>query len=208
MHILHIISSPRKSASASIQLGMGIIEKLQAAYPGSTVQVRDLATQPFPHLEEAKLQSFYTPPVDRTPAQQEAARHSDEAIAEIQEADILVIGAPLYNFGIPSTLKAWIDHIVRAGITFRYVDNAPLGLIQGKKVYVAMASGGIYSEGPTAAYDFVAPYLVATLGFIGLTDVRVVRVEGTALPGVKDTALEKALASVDIPALEDAASER
>ena len=198
MNILHIISSPRKAASLSIQLGNGIIDKLQAAHPGSTVQVRDLATQPFPHLEEAKLQSFFTPAESRTPEQHEAARHSDEAIAEIQAADIIVVGAPLYNFGIPSTLKAWVDHIVRAGITFRYVDNAPQGLVAGKKVYVALASGGIYSAGPSAGYDFVAPYLTAVFGFIGMTDVTVVRVEGSAIPGVQDTALEKGLASVHV----------
>ncbi|WP_046247121.1 FMN-dependent NADH-azoreductase [Hymenobacter terrenus] len=200
MHILHIISSPRKAASFSIQLGDGIIEKLQAANPGSTVQVRDLASSPFPHLEEAKLQSFFTPAESRTPEQREAARHSEEAIAEIQQADVIVIGAPLYNFGIPSTLKAWIDHISRAGITFHYVDGAPQGLITGKKVYVALSSGGIYSEGPAAGYDFVAPYLKAILGFLGITDVTVVRVEGVAIPGVQDTALQKALDSVSIAA--------
>jgi FMN-dependent NADH-azoreductase len=193
MHILHIISSPRKGASASIQLGNGILEQLQAINPGSTVQVRDLASNPFPHLEEAKLQSFFTPAESRTPEQQEAARHSDEAIAEVQAADVIVIGAPLYNFGIPSTLKAWIDHIARAGITFRYTESGPEGLIKGKKVYVAMSSGGIYSEGPSASYDFVAPYLQAVLGFLGMTDVTVIRAEGLALPGVQDTAVQKAL---------------
>lgn len=195
MNILHIISSPRKGASASIQLGNGIIEKLQTTNPGSTVKVRDLATHPFPHLEEAKLQSFFTPAEGRTPEQQEAARHSDEAIQEIKEADVIVIGAPLYNFGVPSTLKAWVDHIARAGITFQYVDNAPQGLVTGKKVYVAMSSGGVYSEGPSAGYDFVAPYLKAVLGFLGMTDVTVVRAEGLAIPGVQDTAVQKALGS-------------
>jgi len=194
MHILHIISSPRKAASDSIKLGNGIIERLRAAYPGSTVQVRDLATDPFPHLEEAQLQSFYTPAAQRTPAQQVAARHSDEAIAEVMQADIIVIGAPLYNFGIPSTLKAWIDHVVRAGITFKYVDNQPVGLVTGKQAYVAVASGAVYSEGFMKPYDFVVPYLQTVLGFIGITDLNVVRVEGTAIPGVQNTAFEKALA--------------
>ncbi|MGI4866465.1 MAG: FMN-dependent NADH-azoreductase [Janthinobacterium lividum] len=198
MQILHIISSPRKGASASIQLGNGIVEKLQAANPGSTVLVHDLATHPFPHLEEAKLQSFFTPAESRTPEQAAAAKHSDDAIAEVQAADVIVIGAPLYNFGIPSTLKAWVDHIARAGITFKYVDGAPQGLITGKKVYVAMASGGIYSEGPSAGYDFVAPYLKAVLGFLGMTDVTVVRAEGLAIPGVQDTAVQKGLDSVTV----------
>lgn len=200
VNILHIISSPRKGASASIQLANGIIEKLQAAHPGSSVKVHDLATNPFPHLEEAKLQSFFTPAESRTPEQAAAAKHSDDAIQEVKDADIIVIGAPLYNFGIPSTLKAWIDHIARAGITFKYVDGAPQGLITGKKVYVAMASGGIYSEGPSAGYDFVAPYLKAVLGFLGMTDVTVVRAEGLAIPGVQDTAVQKGLDSVTITA--------
>lgn len=193
MRILNIISSPRGAASFSIKLGHGIVDKLQAANPGSTVQVHDLATKPFPHLEEAKLQSLFTPAESRTPEQQEAARHSDDAIREIQEADAIVIGAPLYNFGIPSTLKAWIDHIARAGITFRYTEAGPEGLVKGKKVYLAVSSGGVYSEGPYAAYDFVVPYLKAVLGFLGMTDVTVVRVEGTATPGAGETALAKAL---------------
>jgi FMN-dependent NADH-azoreductase len=203
VNILHIISSPRKGASASIQLANGIIEKLQAAHPGSNVTVHDLATNPFPHLEEAKLQSFFTPAESRTPEQQAAVKHSDDAIQEINDADILVIGAPLYNFGIPSTLKAWVDHIARAGITFRYTADGPEGLIKGKKVYVAMSSGGVYSEGPSAGYDFVAPYLKAVLGFLGMTDVTVIRAEGLAIPGVQDTAVQKGLDSVNISA-EDA----
>ncbi|RZK26535.1 MAG: FMN-dependent NADH-azoreductase [Hymenobacter sp.] len=200
MNILNVISSPRKGASASIQLADGIIDKLQAAHSGSNVVVRDLATNPFPHLEEAKLNALFTPAESRTPEQSAAAKHSDDAIQEIKDADVIVIGAPLYNFGIPSTLKAWVDHIARAGITFKYVDGAPQGLITGKKVYVAMASGGIYSEGPSAGYDFVAPYLKAVLGFLGMTDVTVVRAEGLAIPGVQDTAVQKGLDSVTITA--------
>lgn len=198
MNILNVISSPRGDQSFSIKLADGIIEKLQEANPGVTVTTRDLATNPFPHLEAAKLQSLFTPAPDRTPEQQEAAKHSDDAISEVQAADVIVIGAPLYNFGIPSVLKAWIDHICRAGITFKYVDGAPQGLVTGKKVYVAMASGGIYSEGPAAGYDFVAPYLKAVLGFIGITDVTVVRVEGVSIPSEQATALEKALGSVSV----------
>ena len=155
MRILHVISSPRGDASFSIKLGNGIIDKLKAANPGSTVTVRDLATNPFPQLEAAKLQSWSTAAPDRTPAQHEAVKHSDDAIAEVQAADVLVVDAPLYNFNVPSTLKAWIDHIVRAGITFQYVDGKPKGLIEGKKVYVAMASGNIYSEGAYTGYDFI-----------------------------------------------------
>ena len=198
MRILHVISSPRGDASFSIKLGNGIIDKLKAANPGSTVTVRDLATNPFPQLEAAKLQSWSTAAPDRTPAQHEAVKHSDDAIAEVQAADVLVVDAPLYNFNVPSTLKAWIDHIVRAGITFQYVDGKPKGLIEGKKVYVAMASGNIYSEGAYTGYDFIPPYLKAVFGFIGMTDVTVARAEGAAIPGVQDAAVQKGLDSVHV----------
>jgi FMN-dependent NADH-azoreductase len=196
--ILNIVSSPRGGASYSIQLADAIIAKLQAAYPGSMVKTVDLARKRWPHLEEAHLTSFFTPVEHHTDKDKEAIRHSDEAIKDIREADILVIGAPMYNFSIHSTLKAWIDHIVRSGITFSYSDKGPEGLVVGKKVYVALASGGIYSEGPARAMDFIEPYLRAILGFIGLKDVTFFRVEGLALPGVKDTALEKAIAEIHI----------
>lgn len=196
MNILHLISSPRKGASYSIQLGNALVGKLETAHPGSTVKVHDLASTPFPHLEEVHLQSFFTPAENRTPVQQEAIHHSDEAIAELMAADVIVIGAPLYNFGISSTLKAWIDHIARAGITFRYSPSGPEGLVKGKKIYLAVSSGGIYSEGPTAGYDFVVPYLKTVLGFLGMTDVMVVRAEGTSIPDLQATTVEKGLESV------------
>jgi FMN-dependent NADH-azoreductase len=196
MNILHIISSPRGAASFSIQLGNVLVEKLLVAHPGSTVQVHDLTNQPFPHLEEVHLQSFNTPAEQRTPDLQTAVRHSDEAIAELMAADIIVIGAPFYNFGIASTLKAWIDHIVRIKVTFNYSATGPEGLVKGKKVYVAASSGGIYSEGPMANADFSVPYLKYVLGALGMTDVTVVRVEGTAIPGVQDTALANAIARI------------
>jgi FMN-dependent NADH-azoreductase len=197
-NILHIISSPRGDASLSIKLGNAIIEKIQTAYPGSTVTERNLATNHFPHLEEAQLTSFFTPAENRTPENIAAIEHSENAINEIEDADILVIGAPLYNFGIPSALKAWIDHIVRVGRTFKYDATGREGLIKGKKVYVALASGGIYSDGPMKEMEFIEPYLRAILGFIGLTDIAVFRVEGSAIPGVQDTALEKGIGSIHL----------
>lgn len=200
MHILHLISSPRAGASFSIRLGNGLVQKLQAAYPGSTVRVHDLATNPFPHLEESHLDAFNAPVQAHSPAQQAAVRHSDEAIEELRWADTIVIGVPMYNFNIPSTLKAWIDHIARARITFRYTAGGPEGLVLGKKVYLAASSGGIYSKGPGAANDFGVPYLKNVLGFLGMRDVTVVRVEGTKIPGVQDEALEKALNSFVIEA--------
>lgn len=191
--ILHIISSPRGDASMSIKLGNAIIEKLQAAYPDSHVKEHDLLKDRFPHLDEMHIASFFTPEENRSAQNKEAIRPSDEAIQEITDADIIVIGTPLFNFGIPSSLKAWIDHIARAGVTFKYDKNGPEGLVKGKKVYVAMASGGIYSDGPMASYDFAVPYLRSDLGFLGMTDITVYRVEGTMIPTIQDTALEKAV---------------
>lgn len=196
--ILHIISSPRNGDSFSIKLGNAVIEKIQAAYPGSTVKESNLVKTHFPHLEEAHLSSFFTPAESRTPENWAAVKHSDEAIQDIQNADIIVIGAPIYNFNIHSTLKAWIDHIARAGITFKYGENGPVGLVESKKVYIALASGGVYSEGPMQSFDFVEPYLKTILGFIGLTDVTVFRVEGTAIPDLKDAALEKGISSIHL----------
>lgn len=196
MQILHIISSPRGADSYSTRLSQGIIDKLLTAHPGSTVIVRDLAKNPFPHLEEAYLQSIFTPIESRSPQQQESVRHSDEAIAEVLAADVLVIGCPFYNFGITSSLKSWLDHLTRANITFRYTPTGPEGLITGKKVYVALSSGGIYSEGPMQAYDFAAPYLHWMLGFLGMRDVTVARAEGVKLPEFQETALQKGLDSV------------
>ena len=182
----------------SIKLGNAIIEKIKAEYPGSTVKESNLITQQFPHLEEAHLASFFTPAESRTPANIEAIKHSDEAIQEIRDADIVVIGAPLYNFSIHSSLKAWIDHIVRSGVTFKYDENGPEGLLKGKKVYIALASGWVYSDGPMQSFDFVEPYLKHILSFIGLADISVFRVEGSAIPGIQDTALEKGISSIHL----------
>jgi FMN-dependent NADH-azoreductase len=197
--ILHIISSPRGEASFSIRLGRSIIEKIVTANPGSTVKENILVNKQFPHLEEAQITSYFTPPENRTSQNLEALHHSDEAIQEILAADILVIGAPMYNFSIPSTLKAWIDHIVRAGITFKYDGNGPKGMVENKKVYLAVASGGIYSEGQMKPYDFVTPYLQSVLGFIGISDITVVRAEGTSIPVIKDLAIEKAVNQIFLP---------
>lgn len=194
--ILHIISSPRGAESFSIKLGKAIVEKLLAAHPGSTVNEINLVEQQFPHLEESHITSFFTPPESRSEALLEAVKHSDEAIAALQQADIIVIGAPMYNYSIHSSLKAWLDHIIRRGVTFRYDENGLHGLLENKKVYIAETSGGIYSEGPMKVNDFVEPYLKAVLGHIGLTDVTVYRVEGTALPGFKDDALRKGIESI------------
>ena len=197
--ILHIISSPQGEASVSRKLGNAIIEKIQAKYPGSTVNERDLTTNVFPHLDRAQIGSWFTPAENHSSEQAELIKVSNDAIAEMQEADIYVIGAPFYNFAIPSTLKAYLDHIARPGITFRYDENGqPEGFLKNKKAYIATASSGVYSEGAFQSFDFVSPYLKFLLGFLGITDVSFVRAEGLRMEGIKETAFEKGVESIAI----------
>ncbi|NHA05922.1 FMN-dependent NADH-azoreductase [Mucilaginibacter sp. HC2] len=197
-HILHLKSSIQGEASYSVKLGHTIVEKIQGKYPDSTLDELNLADIEMPHLNPAVLRAFFIPKDQQTAAEKESIHLSDELVKQLFAADILVIGAPLINFTIHSALKAWIDHITRAGITFGYGENGPVGKVTGKKVYVAMSSGGVYSEGPGKANDFVAPYLKAFLGFLGMTDLTVFRVEGLKVPGVKEHAMKKAIESIKI----------
>lgn len=185
--------------SNTINLQNAVIEKLIARHPEASVVTRDLSKQRYPHLAEANIAAFFAPGQTDTPEYKEAIRNSDEAISEVENADIIVIGAPMYNFSVPSALKAWIDHIIRIGKTFYYDETGmPQPMISGKKVYVAMSSGGIYSDGPMKTFDFVDPYLRAVLGFIGLTDIKTFRVEGISIPGMKETALQTAIENVAV----------
>jgi len=197
-NVLHINSSARTSGSLSRQLSSEFVAKWKAANPADTIVERDLAASPVPHLTEQMIGAYFTPAEQRNAEQAFAIKTSDTLVAEVQAADIIVIGAAMYNFSITSTLKAWIDHIARAGVTFKYTETGPVGLLTGKKVYVVTATGGVYSEGPAAGYDFVAPYLRAVLGFVGLTDVSFIRAEGVALgeQAVTDT-VTKARTTID-----------
>ncbi|MCF6404595.1 NAD(P)H-dependent oxidoreductase [Chitinophaga filiformis] len=196
--ILHLISSIQGNESYSYKLSNAIVNKVIEKYPGSTVEEVNLNDQQIPHLNPVILQSMFTPGDQLTDEGRESIRYSNEAVKQLLASDIIVIGAPLYNLTIPTTLRAWGDHITRAGVTFGYSENGPVGMVTGKKVYIAMSSGGIYSEGPLKGNDFVAPYLKAFLGLLGMTDVTVFRAEGVKLPGVKEHALEKGIASIYI----------
>lgn len=195
--ILNVISSPRGEASFSNKLGNAIIEKILKEHPESVITTHDLNKSKYPHVEASHIEAFYTPIEKHTAENREAIKQSDEAIKEIMDADIIVINAPMWNFSVPSILKAWIDHISRAGVTFAYGEKGPVGLVKGKKVYVIIASGGVYSEGPAKAFDFVEPYLKSFLGFLGMTDVMTYRVEGLSIPGNMETAFQKALDNVN-----------
>ena len=136
---------------------------------------RDVGANPLPHLTEELIGAFFTPADQRTAEQAELVQRSDQLIAELQAADVLVLGVPMYNFGIPSTLKSYFDHIARAGVTFRYTANGPEGLVKGKKAYVLAARGGLYQGTPK---DSQTAYLRDFLGFIGISDVEFVYAEG------------------------------
>jgi FMN-dependent NADH-azoreductase len=194
-NILHVISSPSGENSVSIKLGNAIVEKLLSEYPGSNVTEINVAKDPFPHLEENLIRVTRSA---AAPSEDEALIRSNNAVRQVQEADIIVIGVPLFNFGIPSTLKSWLDNIVRPGVAFTYSEKGVQGLITGKQVYLAVASGAIYSEGPMKDYDFAAPYLEKVFGFIGVTDITTVRAEGVNMPNLKDLALQKAIDSIAV----------
>jgi FMN-dependent NADH-azoreductase len=197
-HILHLKSSIQGELSYSIKLGEAIVDAIKDKYPDSTVEELDLVGIDIPHLKPEVLRTFFMPTDQLNEEEKGLIFLSDHLVKQLFAADIIVIGAPLINFTIPSNLKAWIDHVTRAGITFGYNEQGIFGKVTGKKVYVAMSSGGIYSTGPGKEHDFVAPYLKAFLGCLGMTDLTVFRAEGLKVPGVKETAFANALESIQI----------
>ncbi|CAN7200931.1 NAD(P)H-dependent oxidoreductase [Trinickia sp. LjRoot230] len=173
--ILQLNSAARSQGANSTLLATELTAKLQSANPGAKVVVRDLLADALPHLDDSVLGAFFTPAEQRTPEQAAIIARSDALIVELQAADIVVIGAPMYNFGVSSQLKAYFDWIARAGVTFRYTANGPEGLVQGKKVFVVSARGGKYAGTPA---DTQSPYIKTFLGFIGVTDVQFIYAEG------------------------------
>lgn len=178
--ILVIKSSVSGSGSVSNRLVDGLVRRIAAEHSGSTIVERDLDREAVPHLGSVTLAGIGRGGSEGA-ASQQARILSDALIAELRDADIVVIGAPMYNFGIASTLKSWFDHVLRAGVTFEYGAGGPRGLIPSKPVIVVETRGGVYSEGPAAALDAQEPHLRTMLGFMGLDDVRFVRAEGLAM---------------------------
>jgi FMN-dependent NADH-azoreductase len=166
MNILQINSSVRGTQSESTRVANAIVARLAAANPGAAVTVRDLGANPHPVLDEAALGALFTPADQRTADQAARVALDDALIAQAQAADVIVLGAPMYNFGMPIQLKAWFDAVARAGVTFRYTENGPEGLLKNKKVFVATARGGVY---PLDA-DPQVPHIRMLLNFLGLTD--------------------------------------
>ena len=178
MKILQINTSARSAGANSTRLADSITARLKARNPTAVIELRDLAANPHPVLDEAALGALFTPAEQRTAEQAARVALDDALIAQLQSADVIVLGVPMYNFGVPVQLKTWIDAIAKAGTTFRYTENGPEGLIKGKKVYVALARGGIYRDTPA---DSQVPYLKAVLGFVGMTDVDFIYAEGLAM---------------------------
>ena len=189
MKILQINSSARSTGSESTRLADSIVAKLLAATPASTPVKRDLAVTPHPPIDEVTLGALFTPADQRTPEQAARVAMDDVLIAELQAADVIVIGAPMYNFGITVQLKSWFDAVSRAGVTFSYSATGPVGHLSGKKVYVTLARGGFHKDD-----DLQAQHLKKFLGFLGLTDVSFVYSEGL---GMGPDAVAKAQAQAD-----------
>ena len=173
MNILQVNSSIRGAASASTRIAKTIVAHLQASDPAARVTVRELHDQPL--LDPSTLGAIFTPAESRDSDQSARVAIDDATIAQVKDADVLVLAVPMYNFGVPVQLKAWIDSICRAGVTFRYTPAGPEGLLTGKKVYVALSRGGVYRD---TALDSQTPYLKAVLGFLGMTDVTFIHAEG------------------------------
>ena len=187
MRLLQIDSSALGASSITRTLTAAIAAHWQDGVPGTVVDYRDLDAQPVAPVSSRTLAGLDA----------DAAEDAARILGQVQAADVIVIGAPMYNFSVPATLKAWIDRIAVAGTTFRYTASGPEGLLGGRKVFVAIGSGGIHAG---SAHDFVEPYLRAVLGFVGLSDVTFVRAEGVAIsPAHREVALAEALASIPQP---------
>jgi FMN-dependent NADH-azoreductase len=189
--LLQINTSMNNGKGQSSQLARQFVAALQQRDPAINILVRDVAAaEPVPHLDAERFGAFVTKPQERSPAQAAVVAYSDALINELQQSDIIVIGLPMYNFGVPSQLKAYFDHIARAGVTFKYTEQGPVGLLTGKRAYVFAARGGVYAGTPL---DTQTGYVRDFLRFLGITDVNFVYAEGLAIsPQSMEAGLAKA----------------
>ncbi len=195
MTLLQLKTSMFGDAGQSSRLADAFVTSHRAARPGTAIIVRDLARDPVPHLTAERFGAFIAKPEARTVDQQAVVAASDALIAELKRADTIVLGLPMYNFGIPSVLKTYFDHVARAGVTFRYTEKGPVGMLTGKKAYVFATRGGIHAGTPR---DLQSAYVRDFLAFIGITDVEFVYAEGLAISDAnKQAALAKAAAEID-----------
>jgi FMN-dependent NADH-azoreductase len=185
MTLLQLKTSIFGEAGQSSRLADAFVARQLAAAPGTAVIVRDLAREPVPHLTAERFAAFLASPEARTPEQRAVAAYSDRLIDELRRADTIALGLPMYNFGVPSMLKAYFDHVARAGVTFRYTDRGPVGLLTGKKAWVFATRGGRYAGTPQ---DLQTTYVRSFLAFLGITDVEFVYAEGLAVSDATRTA--------------------
>ncbi len=201
--LLVIETSPRGDASISRQMTRRFVARWRARHPDGEVTLRDLAQTALPHISAPWLQAYFTPPDQLTPAMKAQLRQSDDLVAELQAADHVVIATPVYNYNVPAALKAWIDHIVRKGLTLGFDGQ---GLLTGKKATVLIASGGVYGEGsPIRDRDIASQYLRLILGVIGITDVTVVAGGGAKAVDLGTEGMDAFVARHE-PAIADAAA--
>lgn len=195
-NILVVNSSAAGDDAASRVLVRNVVEALKREAPGATVVERDVGREPIPHLTGNALEGIGRGDPQTLDGRRTRAL-SDALIAELRAADVIVIGAPMYNFGVPTTLRAWFDHVLRAGVTFTYSETGPRGLLEGKRAIVVESRGGEYASGPTRAIDFQEPYLRHLLGFMGIDDVTFVRAERMGFgPEARATAMAEAQAVI------------
>lgn len=193
--VLVLKSAVTGEASVSNKLVGEFVQRLEERDPSAKIVTRDLGANPVPHLLPETVAGIRA--TAETEAEKAALAQSDELVDELRDSDLLVIGAPMYNFGIPSALKTWFDYVLRAGVTFRYTENGPEGLLPIKKAVVIETRGGLYSEGPAVANDSQEPHLRTLLGFMGITDVVFVRAEKLGFgPDAVAVAVEGAIAQL------------
>jgi FMN-dependent NADH-azoreductase len=193
MKLLHIDSSVLNDNSVSRQLTQTIVDQWRQAYPDVEVAYRDLAVEAPNHLSAEILGAGFVDPQQRSPLQRDEVAFSEALLEEFLAADTIVLGAPMYNFSIPSQLKAWLDRVMARGRTFKYTENGPVGLAGGKKVVIVSSRGGIYANGsPARVMDHQESYLKVALAFMGITDVTVIRAEGVNMPGMREQAIAAA----------------
>jgi FMN-dependent NADH-azoreductase len=193
--LLKLTTSIFGENGASSRLADAFVTRWLATHPGAKVIERDLATDPIPHLTAEAFAGFTAQPGGLSPVQQAAVETSDALIDELKRTDVLVLGLPMYNFGLPSTLKAYFDYIGRAGLTFRYTENGPEGLLTGKKAYVFAARGGVYAD---ASSETETAYVRQFLSFLGITEIEFIYAEGLAMgDAARASALESAAMTIE-----------
>ncbi|MBU1191382.1 MAG: NAD(P)H-dependent oxidoreductase [Gammaproteobacteria bacterium] len=192
IRVLSVDTSPRQSDSVSRRLSERLLDNLRAQHGNLTITRRDLDKAPLPFVNGDWITANFTAPEQRSAWQQKALAVSDRLVQELMDNDLLLIGVPLYNFGIPAALKAWVDMVARARLTFRYTDSGPEGLLKNKRAYLLIASGGVKAG---SEMDFATQYMRHVLGFLGITDVTVIAADQIMQRG--DAALEQALAEID-----------